>query len=370
MPALRSLKLLPLLTATLLSAALLLPGCGTVSPSHDVYTVRPDGTGDYETIQDAVDAVGDGDIIELADGVFTGEGNRDIHVSGDRDITIRSESGNPLTCVIDVEGAPRAEHFGIRFWQSGYPESVLEGITITNAYHHEPGAAVSVGHGNLATITNCRFLNNTTEGGAAVNSSGGALRARDGSEVNVVRCVFSGNHAQVRGGAASCSGTTTFTDCVFTDNSANDSGGALACWDSATIVGCTIVGNSAPAGGGIYYGLWADPVLIERTIISDSPSGHAVYAFDGVVPDMSCCDLYDNEGGDWTGVIAPLYGIDGNISADPEFCDPDVQDFRLNETSPCSPANSGCGQIGAYPPGCVGWDSAVLLPRNGVTGSR
>ena len=40
------------------------------------YLVNPEGTGDFPTIQAAIDAVVDGDIIELNDGTFTGDGNR------------------------------------------------------------------------------------------------------------------------------------------------------------------------------------------------------------------------------------------------------------------------------------------------------
>jgi len=50
--------------------------------SATIYVVNPQGTGDCPTIQAAVDAVMDGDIIELTDGTFTGDGNRDIDFLG------------------------------------------------------------------------------------------------------------------------------------------------------------------------------------------------------------------------------------------------------------------------------------------------
>ena len=34
---------------------------------------------------------------------------------------------------------------------------------------------------------------------------------------------------------------------------------------------------------------------------------------------MTDCDVYGNEGGDWTDCIADQLGQDGNISADPLF---------------------------------------------------
>jgi pectin methylesterase-like acyl-CoA thioesterase len=74
-----------------------------------IYVISPDGLGDYPTIQAAVNAATDGDIIELTDGTFTGDGNRDIAVPS-RPITIRSQSGNCTDCVIDCQGNARAEH--------------------------------------------------------------------------------------------------------------------------------------------------------------------------------------------------------------------------------------------------------------------
>lgn len=72
---------------------------------------------------------------------------------------------------------------------------------------------------------------------------------------------------------------------------------------------------------------------------------------------LTCCDIYGNEGGDWTGLIAAQYGINGNISEDPLFCDPESGDLRLQENSPCTPftpPNPDCDLIGAWPVGCGG----------------
>lgn len=42
------------------------------------YVVSPDGTGAFPTIQEAIDAIPQGSVIELTDGIFTGDGNRDL----------------------------------------------------------------------------------------------------------------------------------------------------------------------------------------------------------------------------------------------------------------------------------------------------
>jgi hypothetical protein len=62
-----------------------------------IYVVHPYGTGDYPTIQATVTAADDGDIIELTDGTFTGDGNRDVVYLGSR---TPSDSGIVVRCVL------------------------------------------------------------------------------------------------------------------------------------------------------------------------------------------------------------------------------------------------------------------------------
>ena len=84
-----------------------------------VLVVHPDGSGDCPTIQAAIDSVNfSGDIIELTDGVFTGFGNRDLFTSG-KSLLIRSQSGDPTSCIIDVQGRADEWHFGILFVEDG-----------------------------------------------------------------------------------------------------------------------------------------------------------------------------------------------------------------------------------------------------------
>ncbi|MCK4512498.1 hypothetical protein KAW64_12215, partial [bacterium] len=62
--------------AVLLIIVSSLPMCSPATAA--TYLIEPNGSGDYETIQAALDAVTGGDIIELAAGTFRGDGNRDI----------------------------------------------------------------------------------------------------------------------------------------------------------------------------------------------------------------------------------------------------------------------------------------------------
>jgi hypothetical protein len=158
--------------------------------SATTHIVRPDGSGDFATIQAAIDAAADGDVIELTDGMFLGPGNRDILYRG-KAITVRSQSGNPDACVIDCEGSPGAPHRGFFFLDDG-AGGVLEGVTVTNGYQLN-GGGVYIMYTSL-TIERCIFRHNT-----AGNSGGGAY-CDFGANVTFVGCTFAANMAPGGGG--------------------------------------------------------------------------------------------------------------------------------------------------------------------------
>jgi hypothetical protein len=90
--------------------------------------------------------------------------------------------------------------------------------------------------------------------------------------------------------------------------------------------------------------------------VAFSTEGMGINWSGGNVPVLTCCDIYGNAGGDWVGAIAGQYGINGNMSVDPLFCDPENLDFTLHGDSPCapfSPPNPECDLIGAWPVGCA-----------------
>jgi len=74
--------------------------------SATTYLIEPDGTGDFPTIQDALFAAASGDTVALADGTFTGAGNRNLNFVG-KSLVVRSQSGLPNTCTIDCQYAGR-----------------------------------------------------------------------------------------------------------------------------------------------------------------------------------------------------------------------------------------------------------------------
>jgi hypothetical protein len=136
-------------------------GLITGSAFGETYVVRPDGTGDFPTIQAAIDACTDGDVIELTDGTFTGDGNRDIDYLG-KAIRIRSLSGHAGECILDCEFSERA----FRFVNQEGPESILQQVTIRNGVASDGGAIYCID--TSPTVLGCVFEDNDAEQGGAI----------------------------------------------------------------------------------------------------------------------------------------------------------------------------------------------------------
>lgn len=129
-----------------------------------VYIVEPDGGGDFATIQEAIDAAQELDVVELANGVYQGEGNRDIDFLG-KAITVRSQSGIPDSCVIDCGGSSDEEHRGFSFVSGETDASILEGIAVRWGYMHDGGGITCQYSSPL--LVNCILSQNIADGETA-----------------------------------------------------------------------------------------------------------------------------------------------------------------------------------------------------------
>jgi len=119
-------------------------------------------------------------------------------------------------------------------------------------------------------------------------------------------------------------------------------------------VQCTFVGNSAQQGAAVCFA-GIGSMTFGRCLVAFNGVGGVVSGSPYWSLEITCCDIYGNAGGDWVGALAGYPGIDGNISADPLFCNPGAEDFTLACDSPCAPftpPNPECDLIGAWPVGC------------------
>lgn len=305
------------------------------------YTVCPDGSGDYPTVQSAIDASTNGDVIELADGTFTGDGNRDINYGG-RQITVCSRSGAPTDCVMDCQGSEVEPHRGFLFDSHEGHLSVLRGITIEDGYQ-DAGGGVMVWFSD-PLIRDCVFLNNRAEQGA-----GGWWYGCP--DAVLIDCQFRHNTAAlVGGGIYGWETPFRLNGCTFDANAAESwGGGVCALYGEPTVTNCTFHHNSALEGGAI--GAF-DQLTLANCILTSTLEGTVVECEGGII--VTCCDVFGNEAGDYNGCLAGQNGQNGNFSLDPLFCDPVLGDFRLEAGSPCAPEhNPQCGLVGAWPVGCT-----------------
>lgn len=330
--------------------------------------VRPDGTGDYPTIQDALNAAAEGDTVLLADGVFTGEGNRDLSMHG-RAIVVRSQSGNPATCTLDAQGTAADPHRAFLFWNQEGPGSVLSGLTLTGGHlesdvmqYNLCGGAVYCDNATSPRIENCVFTDNTVLG---ETQFGGAVACYR-SSVELRDCVFTGNTA-TKGGAVGVIdySTPSLVNCLFVANEALSSGGAVYASGSnalVTITSCTFTGNVNPSYSGTLYSWNYASYEIDHTILASGQAGYSVAANYQYNFSFTCSDIWGFPLGDWWGSIADQLGVDGNLGADPLFCGATqpLFPFGLDENSPCAPeANPACGLIGAVPVSCGEWSGVA-----------
>jgi hypothetical protein len=317
--------------------------------------------GPKATIQAAIDAAANGDEVIVADGVYTGAGNKGLDFEG-RLITLRSANG-PDACIIECEGSGRAF-----FLSSGETaDAVIQGFTINN------GSAVVGGGMMLAyadpTIIDCVFTNNTAD-------VAGAIRHEGLDELTLIRCRFSGNTAWVGGGALASfgPGRLRVIDCVFADNWGDGAGAVASQHADAAFINCLFTRNTAPAvaggiadgsgettlincvlsrnesgmSGGTEFG-YAQVAIVNCTVagnlgggIGSSNEGQQTLAITNCVvwgnspwqieyPQEVVVSYCDVEGG-WPGP--------GNINADPLFVQPGTDNVRLSIGSPCINAGS------------------------------
>ena len=342
----------------------------TASASASTWFIDADGTGDYPTIQLAIDASEPGDEIILADGTYTGQGNRDIDYKG-KAITVRSENG-PANCVIDCEGTTIEPHRGFFFHSGESRKSVLDGVAIVNGTTEDSpfngGGAIACKYWSNPTIKNCVLSNNTTgewQGGGGIycdaysgphiyncvitnNTSGyggGSGIYCIGSSPNIESCLVSKNsRTGIRCGGSPGS-SPTINNCLITFNA----GGGITSDNKSNpkIVNCTIYGNTAYGFGGI--DAYADCRLtIVNCIIWGNYSHYRANQIDignsflevrnsdiqGGKQGVSIYDHHDDRF-DYIYESSIIVWEESNIDAEPSFIDPVQGDLRLSEGSPC-----------------------------------
>jgi len=260
-------------------------------PSANLYVPEQ-----FATIQAAIDAAVDGQIIEVGPGVYSGPGNRDIELRGKR-ITVRSAAGADQT-IIDCGGVVAMEqpvgpsHRGFYIHDGETSETVIQGFSIqggrisgsevpADGLQWGAGAGQPVGGGvycevSSPSIIDCVIINCAAEIGGGIGCVGGSPTI---SGCTIMNCRSGGLGSGRSGGGGiglirRCD--ARIINCEVRENSGyyNSHGGGLYCRNSsARVIGCNISDNRAEGnidGGGVYCSGRLLDVRLENCVVSNN----------------------------------------------------------------------------------------------------
>jgi len=255
-------------------------------------------------------------------------------------------------------------------------ELIIRGCLLRDNRASE-GGGIGIGAGRIEAEA-CTLLGNRADFGGAASTISGSLELH--------ACVLRGNEATTYGGGVmATSSSLALEACWLDSNRAELDGGGVYAYDSTidlveALITRNDAGRSAEARGGAVFcsaslawlrqctlaendgrpgaAVWTDatlPLVLERCLLAAGTGGGAVEGPPAGTSEASCCDVWGNEGGDWTGLLAGQDEADGNLSSDPLFCGAQNPAFpwSVSADSPCAPGMAGsCLWIGAGAVGC------------------
>jgi Right handed beta helix region/Chlamydia polymorphic membrane protein (Chlamydia_PMP) repeat len=238
--------------------------------------------GDYDTIQECIDAAQTGDECIVGPGTYY----EAISFLG-KAISLRSSHGRDVT-TIDATGLKSSV---VRCVLGEGPDTLLDGFTITGGNASQGGGMLNDFAGS-PTVRNCAFVRNSAQ-------DGGGMYNNAGSGPNVASCDFRENAATSSGGGIASTGgapispNATITDCAFIRNTAG-SGGAISTYGGLTVTSCEFYGNSANWRGGAIYSRSTTLDLTYCTIIGNVSKGNGGGIFADISNPIAGCTFARN----------------------------------------------------------------------------
>lgn len=296
----------------------------------------------YLTIQDAIDACNPGDTIIVASGVYRlYSGNITIV---DKSFTLKSSYGAQKTT---IEG--RGNTPVITVVEDS--RAVIDGFTITSI--NDPDTKALKGGGIYCGVSSSpTIINNVITGNSAV--FGGGIYCDQRSSPTITNNVISKNNAiKFGGGIFSFRASPNIAHNSIMENEASSSGGGIFCGrDSTRIANNIIWKNKAKFGGGISCDRSSSTIINDTITRNKANHGGGIF-FDGGAMRIVNTILWENEddlySDRFSGASRPNHsdigdgdfrGVNGNISADPLFADPENGNFSLKTGSPCIDAGN------------------------------
>lgn len=373
-------------------AVMCFSGLASTGAAAKTLAVYPDGSGRYATIQAALEMAKKNDVIQLAPGVYRGQGNGDLDFLG-MQVTLRGDPRNPASRVIACgDRADRYPQRAIHMRSGEDRNTIVTGILFRggNAVGEEPPAnsgGTVLCEGASPEFRDCVFVDSRAYTGGAVSLTR--------SNAQFIRCRFTDNSAEIGGAIMAMSGAPVIEKCEFTANTAAKGGALFGLLSNVVIIGSTFQTNSAGVGGAVaceersqllldrslmtgnfasYGGAvqivkseiimdhcslirnsggsggalllrGAAKAVITHSILAYSSKGQGIAGVPVADLDVRCTLIYGNADGDWVDSAAALKDQDGNLQVAPGLVDLAGGDFSLRADSPCR--TTTCGVIGA-----------------------
>jgi len=378
----------------------------TLRPEISATTLAPitiNVPGDQPTIQAAINAASNGDTVLVADGIyveninFTGKAITVTSVNGPSSTTIDGARLDSVVTFRSGEGAnavltgftitngfsnfnkPNFGDGGGVFIRNASPTVTNNVITANQGC---AGTGISISSGGPLIQGNT--ISNNSQAGCTGGTGGGGIGVLGGSGVRIIGNVIANNSmtgSGIGGGGISLfgAGAPLIQDNIFSGNNGGGEGGGISIVNDASpqIVDNLFIRNSASSGGGLW---WLIPtstpgiLLLNNTITGNTATqGSGVFAdgFDSnavfqnnamignsgvnavfcgnfnntVPPNFVANDVFADAAAPYGGICTDQTDNNGNISADPLFVDPDVDDYHLQPSSPAIDAGNNAARI-------------------------
>ena len=335
-----------------------------------VSTTGSDSTGDgseanpFATIQTAIDSSNDGDTVLVAAGSYCDTINfigKNIVVAShfiiDQDEAFVDSTILGITYDNYYNGDCADFFDGIKFINGEDSSAVLTGFTITSTFGRSPIQCVD----SSPTLSYLTLRDNYTndDGGGAIY----LVNSNSNLENLIIKDNRKGSHDYGGAGIFAENSFISINNSLIANNFSsspphNDdtlTGGIVAMNSILELDNNTFYGNSGEFYGGAIHFDTSSTGIITNSI------------------------FWENEGPEGiTGVATITYSIvqggwdgEGNIDANPLFCDPDSGDYTLAENSPCVGTGENGANMGAFGVGCgiqVDWDFSLSEPVIEVMG--
>ena len=374
-------------------------GCGPINTGPVWYVSElgndtSDGSieAPFATIQSAIDACVDGDTVRLFPGqyieVFDFQSKQIVLESRSEELVDHSLAAQTIIAAgplggscIELVGVDAANVEIKNLTFSGGQSQIGGGVYIENSTPKLSGIIVEknsaeVGGGlylnqSNVELSNIKVYDNGANFGGGIYATGSVVKLIDvsidsnlaywgagiyseDSNFDIESSELISNHAYVEGGAIYQSANSILiSGTAIIGNIGLDFGGALVCYNGLLdIQNSTVAGNDANYGSALNL---REAALTMRNSIFWENGENSFYVSSGNQSSMISIEYSNFYGGEEYLNSASNtiinWGV-GNINLDPLFCNPEQNDYGLQENSFCLTASDSAEFIGAYEESC------------------